>query len=221
MALSKALEQRKSSGHVGVAVGPNSAHVGSSQFPRVTGDLNYLERSVAPEVRLPGFRAAVANILVPAGGLAFARHLKIFHAHDVSRMVRAHREFGPAVNAPSEIHQPRAVRKRDTHRLEFGLFVFSRRHLREQVIIGPVHHGGGSPAGIVEANRLPAGGFPARIKLNGRAIARSTGAAKIRCIGFDERSVGQDLPGFDRFQSSKMNRRDTQAALPAKRPVWH
>ena len=160
-------------GHVGVAVGPNPAHVGGFQFSGIAGDFEHLERGVASEVRLPCFHSAVASIFVPAGGLSFAGHLKVFDAHDVARTVRAHRELGPAVDAPPEIHQPRAVRRGDAHRLEFGLFVFQRRHLREQMIIGPVHHGGGGPTRIVETDRLPAGGFPARIKLNGRAIARS------------------------------------------------
>src|SRR5665213_4627084 len=122
---------------------------------------------MSSQVRLPGFGSAAANIFVPAGGFSFAGHFKVLDTNGVARMVRAHRDFWPAINASPEIHQPSPVRKRDALRLEFGLLVLSRPHLREQMIIRPVHDGGGSPLGIVKTNRLPVRGFPARVELDG------------------------------------------------------
>ena len=121
-------------------------HVGSFQFPCVAGDLKHLERRVPAKVRVPGFRAAVAGILVPASGATSARHLKVGDSNFVSRMILPHREFRPAINASSEVHQPCAVGLSNADRLEFSLFPYQRRHLREQMIIRPVHHGGGVPA---------------------------------------------------------------------------
>src|ERR1051326_1212562 len=96
-------------GYVGVAVSPNSADISGVQLPRVSCDLNFLERSVASKVRVPRFFATMANIFIPTGGFAFACHLKVFDAYDVARMVRAHCEFRPTVNAPPDIYQPCAA----------------------------------------------------------------------------------------------------------------
>src|SRR5947199_10869993 len=50
------------------------------------------------------------------------------------------------------------------------------------MITGARHDGSRGPTGIVEAGFLPADGFPARIELNGGAVARPAVAP----VGFDE-----------------------------------
>ena len=116
------------------------------------------------EVRVPGLPPAVANVFVPACRLSFTGHLKVGHAHNVARMIRVHCEFGPAVNAAAEIHEPGAVGEGDADRLEGGLFAFERRHLRKQMIIRAGPPRWRKPSRIVETSGLPSCRFPARIK---------------------------------------------------------
>src|SRR5580704_12624856 len=113
----------KSSGHFGIAISPHSAHVGSFQLACVTGDLQHLKGGVASEIRVPGLVASVTNVFIPARGFSLAGHLEVFRAHAVAQMVCAHRKLGPAINAASEIHQPRAVGGEDTYRFESSLFM--------------------------------------------------------------------------------------------------
>src|SRR5665213_1773042 len=47
-------------------VGPDPAHVGGPEPPRIAGDFRLPEGCVASDARFPGFAAAAADVLVPA-----------------------------------------------------------------------------------------------------------------------------------------------------------